>query len=26
MVAEFYGTIYAMDEAQKMGLTNMWLE
>jgi len=26
MVAEFYGVIYAMEEAQKMGLTNVWLE
>jgi len=26
MVAEFYGVIYAMEETQKMGLTNVWLE
>jgi len=26
MVAEFYGVIYAMEEAQNMGLTNVWLE
>ena len=26
LVAEFYGVIYAMEEAQKMGLTNVWLE
>jgi len=26
MVAEFYGVIHAMEEAQKMGLTNVWLE
>jgi len=26
MVAEFYGVIYAMEEAQKMGLTNVWFE
>jgi len=26
MVTEFYGVIHAMEEAQKMGLTNVWLE
>jgi len=26
MVAEFYGVIHAMEEARKMGLTNVWLE
>ena len=26
MVAEFYGVIHAMEEAKKMGLTNVWLE
>jgi len=26
MVAEVYGFIYAMEEAQKMRLTNVWLE
>jgi len=26
MVAEFYGVIHAMEEAQKMGFTNVWLE
>ena len=26
IVAEFYGIIYAMEEAQKMGLSNVWLE
>jgi len=26
MVAEFYGVIHAMEEAQKMRLTNVWLE
>jgi len=26
MVVEFYGVIHAMKEAQKMGLTNVWLE
>jgi len=26
MVAEFYGVIHAMEEAQKMKLTNVWLE
>jgi len=26
LVAEFYEVIYAMEEAQKMGLTNVWLE
>jgi len=25
MVAEFYGVIHAMEEAQKMMLTNVWL-
>jgi len=25
MVVEFYGVIHAMEEAQKMGLTNVWL-
>jgi len=25
-VAEFYGVIYALEEAQKLGLTNVWLE
>jgi len=26
LVAEFYGVIQAMEEAQKMGLINVWLE
>jgi len=26
MVAKFYGVIHAMEEAQKTGLTNVWLE
>ncbi|KAK8464705.1 hypothetical protein PHAVU_010G062100 [Phaseolus vulgaris] len=26
MLAEFYGIIHAMEEVQKMGLTNVWLE
>jgi len=26
LVAEFYGVLHAMKEAQKMGLTNVWLE
>ena len=26
IVAGFYGVIHAMEEAQKMGLTNIWLE
>ena len=26
LVAEFYGVMHAMEEAQKMGLTNVWLE
>jgi len=26
LVAEFYEVIHAMKEAQKMGLTNVWLE
>ena len=26
MIAEFYGVIHAIKEAQKMGLTNVWLE
>jgi len=26
MVAEFYGVIHAIEEAQKMRLTNVWLE
>jgi len=26
LVTEFYGVIHAMEEAQKMGLTNVWLE
>ena len=26
LVAEFYGVIHAMEETQKMGLTNVWLE
>jgi len=26
MVAEFYGVIHAMEEAQKMELTNVWLK
>jgi len=26
LVAEFYGVIHAMEEAQKLGLTNVWLE
>jgi len=25
IVAEFYGVIHDMEEAQKMGLTNVWL-
>jgi len=25
MVAEFYGVIHVMEEAQKMRLTNVWL-
>jgi len=25
-VVEFYGVIYALEEAQKLGLTNIWLE
>ena len=25
LIAEFYGVIQAMEEAQKMGLTNVWL-
>ena len=24
--AEFYGVIYALEEAQKLGHTNVWLE
>jgi len=26
MVVEFYGVIHAIEEAPKMGLTNVWLE
>ena len=26
LVAKFYGVIYALEEAQKLGLTNVWLE
>jgi len=26
LVAEFYGVIYTLEEAQKLGLTNVWLE
>ena len=26
LIAEFYGVIHAMKEAQKMGLINVWLE
>jgi len=26
LVAEFYGVIHAMEETQKMELTNVWLE
>jgi len=26
LVVEFYGVIHAREEAQKMGLTNVWLE
>jgi len=26
MVVEFYGVIHAMEEVQKMKLTNVWLE
>ena len=26
LVAEFFGVLHAMEEAQKMGLTNVWLE
>jgi len=26
IVAEFYGVIHTMEEAQKMGLTNIWFE
>jgi len=26
VVVEFYGVIHAMEEPQKMGLTNVWLE
>jgi len=26
MVVEFYGVIHALEETQKMGLTNVWLE
>jgi len=26
MVAEFYGVIHVMEETQKIGLTNVWLE
>jgi len=25
LVAEFYGVIYALEEAQKLGITNVWL-
>jgi len=26
LVAQLYGVIHAMEEAQKLGLTNVWLE
>jgi len=26
LVAKFYGVIYALEEAQKLGLTNVWLK
>jgi len=26
LVAKFYGVIYALEKAQKLGLTNVWLE
>jgi len=26
LVAEFYEVIYVLEEAQKLGLTNVWLE
>jgi len=26
LIAEFYGVIYAVEETQKMGLTNVWLK
>jgi len=26
LVIEFYGVIHAMEEAQKMGINNVWLE
>ena len=26
LVAEFYGVIYVLEEVQKLGLTNVWLE
>jgi len=26
LVVEFYGVIYALEETQKLGLTNVWLE
>jgi len=26
LIVEFYGVIHAMEEAQKMRLTNVWLE
>jgi len=26
VVAEFYGVIHAIEETQKMGLTNVWLD
>jgi len=26
LVAEFYGVLYAMEEVQKMGFTNVWVE
>jgi len=26
MIAEFYGVIHALEETQKMGLINVWLE
>jgi len=26
LVAEFYGVIHVMEEAQKMGFTNVWLK
>jgi len=26
LITEVYGVIYALEEAQKLGLTNVWLE